>query len=115
MNSKQELKTSISAFLQYTQQEDELKEKMKILKQKKEKLHGNIIQYMTDNDIADKDILFENKKISCSTVKTTESITKKFLLDKLFTFFKNKEMAEEVTEFIYNERNTTQKYALKIK
>ncbi len=114
MTSKIELKTFISDFIHLNKQEDELKQKMKYLKTKKDKIHNSIINYMSEHDITNKDILFEDNKISCSTVKTTECITKKLIFEKLKVFLKSEDMAVKATDHIYNERQVTQKYALKI-
>ena len=114
MNSKNDFKTHITQFLEYNNQENQLKEKMKYIKSKKEKLHTSIINYMSENDIADKDIVFNENKISCTTTKTTECITKKLIFEKLKTFLNNENMAAKATDFIYKDRNVTEKYSLKI-
>jgi hypothetical protein len=114
MSSKVELKSYISEVIQLEKQEDELKQKMKYIKTKKDKLHNSVINYMSENNLTHKDILFEDSKISCTTVKTTESITKRLIFEKLKEFLKNEDIAEKATQHIYNDRAVTQKYALKI-
>lgn len=114
MSSKVELKNFISEVIQLEKQEDELKQKMKYLKTKKDKLHNAVINYMSENNLTHKDILFEDSKISCATVKTTEAITKRLIFEKLKEFLKNEDYAEKATQHIYSDRAVTQKYALKI-
>ena len=49
MSSKVELKSYISEVIQLEKQEDELKQKMKYIKTKKDKLHNSVINYMSEN------------------------------------------------------------------
>ena len=114
MSEKSQLKLFISEFITLDKDESIYKDKIKNLKNKKEKIHDNIVNYMSNNDILDKEIIFENNKIKCASSKITESITKKLILERLKLFLKDENLANQATNFIYSDRNSTQKLSLKI-
>lgn len=114
MSDKSQLKLFISEYININKEEDIIKNKIKVLKNKKEKIHDNIVNYMSNNDILDKEIIFEDSKIKCSSSKITESITKKLIFERLKQFLKNENLASEATNFIYKDRNSSQKLSLKI-
>lgn len=114
MSEKSQLKLFISEFITLDKEENIYKDKIKNLKNKKEKIHDNIVNYMSNNDILDKEIIFENNKIKCASSKITESITKKLILERLKLFLKDENLANQATNFIYSDRNSSQKLSLKI-
>ena len=114
MSEKSQLKLFISEFITLDKEECIYKDKIKNLKNKKEKIHDNIVNYMSNNDILDKEIIFENNKIKCTSSKITESITKKLILERLKLFLKDENLANQATNFIYSDRNSSQKLSLKI-
>lgn len=114
MTDKNQLKQFINDFITLNKEEEIYKEKIKNLKTKKDKIHDTIINYMSNNDILDKEIIFENNKIKCGSSKTTESITKKLIFQRLKEFLKDENLATQATNYIYNDRNSSQKLVLKI-
>ena len=114
MSDKNQLKQFINDFITLNKEEEIYKEKIKNLKNKKDKIHDTIINYMSNNDILDKEIIFENNKIKCGSSKTTESITKKLIFQRLKEFLKDENLATQATNYIYNDRNSSQKLVLKI-
>jgi seryl-tRNA synthetase len=114
MTDKNQLKQFINDFITLNKEEEMYKEKMKNLKNKKDKIHDTIINYMSNNDILDKEIIFENNKIKCGSSKTTESITKKLIFERLKQFLKDENLATQATNHIYSDRNSSQKLVLKI-
>lgn len=114
MSEKTQLKQIISDFINLDKEENIYKDKIKNLKNKKEKIHDSIVNYMSNNEILDKEIIFENNKIKCASSKITESITKKLILERLKVFLKDENIANKATNFIYSDRNSSQKYSLKI-
>ena len=114
MTDKNQLKQFINDFITLNKEEEIYKEKMKNLKTKKDKIHDTIINYMSNNDILDKEIIFENNKIKCGSSKTTESITKKLIFERLKQFLKDENLATQATNYIYSDRNSSQKLILKI-
>jgi hypothetical protein len=69
---------------------------------------------MEKNNITNKNIIFDNKKIRYTTNTIIENISKKVIFDNLNTFFKNDKMANDATFFIYNNRKSTVKKNIKI-
>lgn len=114
MSEKSQLKLYISEFINLDKEENVYKDKIKNLKNKKEKIHDNIVNYMSNNDILDKEIIFENNKLKCASSKITESITKKLIFERLKVFLKDENIATKATNFIYSDRNSTQKLSLKV-
>jgi hypothetical protein len=109
-----ELKEYFQRLFEIEAEEEKYKNIMSKIKNEKDSLNKNVLKYMENNNITNKDIIFGNKKIKYGTMKVQEGITKKLIQDKLTLYFKNPERATEVTEFIYNERNSSQKPILKI-
>lgn len=114
MSEKSQLKLYISEFINLDKEENLYKDKIKNLKNKKEKVHDSIVNYMSNNDILDKEIIFENNKLKCASSKITESITKKLIFERLKVFLKDENMATKATNFIYSDRSSTQKLSLKV-
>lgn len=114
MSEKSHLKGIISEYIILDKEENIYKDKLKNLKNKKEKIHDNIVNYMSNNEILDKEIIFENNKIKCASSKITESITKKLILERLKIFLKDENLANQATQFIYKDRNSSQKLSLKV-
>jgi 2C-methyl-D-erythritol 2,4-cyclodiphosphate synthase len=112
--NKENLKVYIEQLIDIEKQEEKYKNISSTLKKEKELLNQNIIDFMNKNNIANKDIIFGEKKIKCSSIKIQESITKKLIFDRLKVFLKNEETAKNAVDFIYQERNSSQKYFLKI-
>ncbi len=111
---KTQLKALFTDIISLENEEEILKEKMKNLKMKKDKAHDIYINYMSNNDILDKEILFGQYKIKCSSSKIIESISKKRITEQLKIFLKDENLANQATACIYNDRNSTQKISLKI-
>lgn len=114
MANKSELKSYISEYINIDKEENVYKDKLKNIKNKKTKIHDFIINYMSNNDILDKEIIFDDNKIKCSSSKISESITKKLILERLKLFLKDENLATQATNFIYSDRNSSQKLSLKL-
>jgi hypothetical protein len=52
-------------------------------------------------------------KLRYVTSKVTESVSKGYILSKLTEYFKSKEKAKEVTDYLYNSRGYSEKTELK--
>jgi hypothetical protein len=112
--SNSSLKENIQKLLELEEQEEKYKVLLSNIKEEKDVLSSNIMNFMESNNIKDKDIILNNKKIKYSTSKIQENISKKYLIDKLTQYFKNAETASQITNFIYDNRTLTQKNYLKI-
>ena len=114
IESKEDLKNQISTYMEIKDQENEIKTKLSKLKSKSDAIHDSILNYMNEKDILDKEIIFNKKKIKCSNTKISESITKKLILERLKSFLGNEKHASDATNFIYDNRKSTNKISLKI-
>ena len=114
MTDKTQLKAFITDFISLNNEEEIMKTKIKNLKMKKDKAHDEIVNYMSNNDILDKEIIFEQNKIKCASSKITDSISKKLIFERLKIFLKDENVANQATTFIYSNRNSTQKISLKV-
>jgi predicted transcriptional regulator len=114
MINKENLKDNIEKLIEIENEEQKIKKYMNSLKEKKENLNDSIISYIEENNYQSKDIILGDKKIKYAIMKNQDSITKKLILERLTSFLKSAEIAQNATQFIYSERNTTQKSILKI-
>lgn len=114
MSDKNILKEYIEKLVEIEKEETKYKNIYNDLKKNKDMINNNIINYLEKNSITDKDIIFGNKKIKYSLMKTQDSITKKLILERLKKYFNNDMKATEITNYIYSDRNSNQKPIIKI-
>lgn len=114
MADQNNLKEYIQKLVELEKEEDKYKSICANLKKEKDSLNNNIINFLESNKITDKDIIFGDKKIKYSLMKTQDCISKKLIYDRLKLYFKNDKEAENATNFIYNDRNSKQKPVIKI-
>ena len=107
-------KEYITKLVELEEKEDKYKNILNEIKKEKEILNDKIIDFMQKNNITDKDIILGDKKIKYIKSKVSENITKKLIENRLKKFFNNNNQAEEVLNFIYNDRNMNEKVSLKI-
>ena len=97
--------------------DDQLKQTQKIMtqiKKQKEQVGVEIKSYMEQNGIQDKDINLSDGKIKYYTSKQVSGMTRKYIESCLGTYFKGDyNKAREVTDFLYSNRETVEKIALK--
>ena len=75
---------------------------------------GFVLNYMASNDMTDRKLVVNEGKLSYGTSKTSESISKKYIMEKLTIYFQDEKKAEEVTNYLYDSRNTTEKNVLRL-
>jgi hypothetical protein len=114
MGETNNLKEYISKLIEIEKEEEKYKIIFSNFKQEKETLNNLIISFMENNKITEKDIIFGDKKIKYSKTKIQDSITKKLIEDRLKIFLQSEKSAKEATNFIYADRNSTEKKFLKI-
>ena len=112
--SNQILKEYVQKLIELEEQEDQYKNIMSNIKKEKEIVNNGIMAFMEENKITEKDIIFGDKKIKYTSQKTTESITKKLIQERLTTFLKSVDMAQQATNYIYSDRNSNIKNFIKI-
>ena len=111
---KESLKSYVQKLIELDEQETKYKALLNEIKDKKEEVSETLMNIMVTNQIQDKDIILAGKKVKYAVSNTQEAITKKLILDKLTLYFKDAKQAEQVTQFIYDQRNTVTKNYLKI-
>ena len=110
-----QFKTAIKEWYRCETEEKKIKEKLSEIKKNKDGVETLIIEYMVSHSIQDKDIHIGDHVMKYGEAKSTESITKKLILEKLTEFFGgNSAEAERATEFIYSNRSSTSKPFLKL-
>jgi len=114
IENKDDLKKNIQEYLRLKSIENEYKNKISTIRESSDNIENNIVSYMNDNDFLDKEIIFDKNKLKCTNLKTQESITKKLIIDRLKKFLKNDDVALKATEFIYDNRKSTNKLTLKV-
>ena len=111
---KESLKSYVQKLIELDEQETKYKALLNEIKDKKEDVSETLMNIMVTNQIQDKDIILGGKKVKYAVSNTQEAITTKLILDKLTLYFKDAKQAEQVTQFIYDQRNTVTKNYLKI-
>lgn len=108
------LKENIEKLIEIEKEEENYKNIFSNLKKEKDKINANVINFMEKNNITDKDIIFGDKKIKYATSKLQDNITKKLIYERLKIYLKDDIEANNATNFIYADRNVSEKNYLKI-
>jgi len=91
-------------------------EEVKNIKSKKENLEKNIVSYINENNLQESifNISSMDTKLQYHKTSVKESITLKFLENTLLKYFDNDlNKTNALMDFIKNNRNSSDKYALK--
>jgi hypothetical protein len=92
----------------------EFQDKVKFYKEKQDNLESKIIQYITTNKLNNYDFELQNHMIKVSESKTTETITKELVEQKLSEFLKDVNLGKKATEYIYSNREVKTRPVLKL-
>jgi hypothetical protein len=114
MSELDNLKVYLEKLIKIEDEEKKYKEYIDNLKKDKENLNKNIINIIERNNIGDKEIIINNKKIKYLTQKVSDGITKKLIQQRLSIYLNNENQAIEATNFIYNNRDSSLKKIIKI-
>ena len=108
---KQHFKSSVVSWLSIDEEIAELQSKIKVLKDKKKKeVEPEIMNFMKTYNISD--LNTQNGRLKYSEKNVKKGLNKKSIMENLILYYNNNEdKAEEVTNFIYDNREekTTQK------
>ena len=108
---KQHFKSSVVSWLSIDEEIAELQSKIKVLKDKKKKeVEPEIMDFMKTYNISD--LNTQNGRLKYSEKNVKKGLNKKSIMENLILYYNNNEdKAEEVTNFIYDNREekTTQK------
>lgn len=113
MSVSEEFKTSIKKWVELDEKQKKIREISNNLKKEKDKHQEYILDYMSNNNIKNKNILINDGKLCYNESKTSQSISKKYIIDKLTIYFNNKKKAEEIADLLYNNREIKIKSSLK--
>ncbi len=110
-----QFKSAIKEWYKCEMEEKNLKTKLSDIKKSKDNVEAQIIQYMQNQQIQDKDIHIGDHVLKYAETKSTEGITKKLIMERLTEYFQGDEAeATKVTDFIYSNRNSSSKPVLKL-
>ena len=108
-----DFKTSIKKWVQIDNKQKDIRILSSNLKKEKDKLQMFITEYMENNNMQKKNILFNDGKLQYSTTKSTKPISKKYIIDKLTPYFNSKDKATEIADLLYENREITYKSTIK--
>jgi hypothetical protein len=113
MSVSNEFKMSIKKWVELDEKQKKIREVSTKLKKDKDKYQEYILDYMSSNNIKDKNILINDGKLCYGESKTSQTISKKYIIEKLTTYFKNETKAEEIANLLYDNREIKKKSFLK--
>ena len=100
-------KNSIKNYLTLDQEIANLESK----KNKRKNCEINVLTFMSNHKI--KDLNAGNSKLKYSVTKTKKALSKDAINKTLLKYYKNEEKAIEITNLLYNNRETVEKIQLK--
>jgi hypothetical protein len=87
---------------------------IKSMKEKQDNLENKIIQYITANKLNSYDFEVERHIVKVSESKTTETLSREFVEEKLSDFLKDANLAKKATDHIYESRIVKTRPVLKL-
>jgi hypothetical protein len=112
--NKEELVSNIKEWLQVDNELKELQKAAKERRERKKELTNSLVETMKTNEIDCFDV--NDGKLIYSKNKVKASLSKKYLLDTIHSYFKNDlNKAKELSEFIINNREEKIKETLRRK
>ena len=108
-----EFKLSIKRWVEIDDKQKKVRELSNTLRKDKQKYQEYILDYMNDKKIKDRNIIINGGQLSYSESKTTQTISKTYIIDKLTTYFNNSKKAEVIADLLYNNREIKLKSVIK--
>ena len=108
-----EFKLSIKRWVEIDNKLKKVKELTSSLKKDKDKYQEYILDYMSNNNIKNKNILINDGKLSYTETKSQQTITKKYIIEKLTDYFKSEKKAKDIASLLYDNREVKFKSSLK--
>jgi len=109
-----EFKNGIAKWVTLDNEQSKLNSRISEIRKEKKGVENFVVNFMEANEMTNKNILINGGKLKYDVTSSRESITKKYILEKLTAYFKNEKKAEEVTNYIYDSRGmTAEKVSLK--
>jgi hypothetical protein len=93
---------------------DEYNTQINSLKERRDKLEKSLIPYMMKNEMKNKALQYQDRKIYIKNEKNYQNLSYKYLNEKLNKFFKNekKELVDKICLFLKEEREIKTKKCL---
>jgi len=110
---KEILVTKIKKWLEYESKINELQKQLKEVKKNKAVLSNDLKEIMKSKDLDCIDV--NQGKILYTTTNVKKGINKKYLANVLTKFFENETRANEVCDFILENRESQMKENIKLK
>ncbi len=107
----EEFKKLVHQWLSYDDDLKQLKKAEKEINDAKKALTEPIMAFMAKNNIEDCNTTNGKLKYSVSQIK--KPINRQYLMDKISNYMNNSKKAEELTVFLYDNRETEQKVNLR--
>jgi len=89
--------------------------KIQLLKDKSQKLETTLVNYMEHNGLNNKKITIDDKTVECQTSQRSAPLSKDYIHKKLEELFHDREKAIRTVDYIYDNREITNKLILKRK
>ena len=111
-----QFKNEIKNYVLYDDKIKKYNKELKKLRQEKDKLEKNIINYMNKNDMNNTIINLHNgDKLSIGQSKKTESLSKQYILNKLTEYLGSNKDAIKIVDYLYSKRIITMNNSIKRK
>lgn len=82
---------------------------VRLLKKEKDAIGEKMITYIKNNNMEDQQFNIAGNKIKLATSKTSAPVNREHIETRLTEYYKSSSKAKEVTEFIYVDREKTEK------
>ena len=107
----EDFRNKVKEWIDYDNQINELNNKVKELKAKKNDLNNEVLEFMKSNNI--EDISTKQCKLKTYTSTSQKSLNKDYIKNKLKTALDDEHKAVELTDLILNNREKTTSIKLK--
>lgn len=107
----EEFKKLVHQWLSYDDDLKQLKKAEKDINDAKKALTDPIMAFMSKNNIEDCNT--QNGKLKYTVSQVKKPINRKYLVDKIAVFMNNSKRAEELTTYLFENRETEQKINLR--
>jgi uncharacterized protein (DUF2164 family) len=97
----------LKVYISIQEKLDDYNEKIKELKEKKDKLEKSLVPYMIKKELTKKTLQYKDRKIYIKDEKIYTNLSYKYLNEKINNFFKNKnpELVEKIIDYLKAERD----------
>jgi predicted nucleic acid-binding Zn-ribbon protein len=98
--------TNIKTWVSTDNEIKKLNDRLKILREHKSKLHNEITNYITNNNMENSSVQISDGRLKLTYVKTQQPLTFKYLEDSLSEIIKDKSQVNAIINHIKVKRET---------